>query len=315
VNEQSSLECYIFLAVILLGIVLIAFSVALIVQFETDSTSIATSFSRYQNIESFNIDFQRILSILRDQYSGLVKKYPSFNPNAEIGESYSRIQDLKNVSIFDNSQYSMSFQNLTMIGTLSELVDVVLAHVTEVMYTGDLTIIHDILSTCVSQLSDMISGNQDAILGSISSSIDSISFLKGVILYSSIAIILLLYFFMILYCVKSNFRAKEKLTDLMYISDSEARMLQDNAEKMKYAVEMARKNFDVDTQNLLASGNDFKKRKNPKEAILSREIVYTIGAITVVGLIIHLTCLLFFSQQFVSQIGNFTTIESQGIAI
>jgi hypothetical protein len=40
-------------------------------------------------------------------------------------------------------------------------------------------------------------------------------------------------------------------------------MLQENAEKMKYAVEMVRKNFDVDTQNLLVV-SDFKKRKNPK---------------------------------------------------
>jgi hypothetical protein len=63
----------------------------------------------------------------------------------------------------------------------------------------------------------------------ISASINSISFLKDVTLYSSMGIILLLYFFMVLYCVKSNFKSKEKLTDLMYISDSEARMLQDNA--------------------------------------------------------------------------------------
>lgn len=221
---------------ILLGLTLISFSVALIVQFQSDSAAIAASFSRYQYIESFNIDFQRIVSILRDQYSGLTAKYPNFNPNAEISESYARIQNLKNVSIFDNTQYNMTFQNLTMIGTLSELVDVILAHVTEVMFTSDLSIVKDILGACVGQLSDMISANQDAILIAISHSIDGISFLKGVTLYSSIAIIVLLYFFMILYCVKSNFKAKEKLTDLMYISDAEARMLQDNAEKMKYAV-------------------------------------------------------------------------------
>lgn len=202
-----------------------------------------------------------------------------------------------------------------MIGTLSELVDVILAHVTEVMFTGDLTIIKDILGACVGQLSSMIRSNQLDILTSINGSIDDISFLKNVIQYCSMGIILLLYFFMILYCVKSNYKSKEKLTDLMFISDAEARMLQDNAEKMKYAVEMARKNFDVDTQNLLASGSDFKKRKNPKEAILSREIVYTIGAFTVVGLVIHLTCLFLFSQQFTSQIGNFTTLGQQGMAI
>ncbi len=39
---------------------------------------------------------------------------------------------------------------------------------------------------------------------------------------------------------------------------------------MKYAVEMIRKNFDVDTQNLLIADNDFKKRKNPKQAMQSK---------------------------------------------
>jgi hypothetical protein len=81
VSEQSSLECYIFLAVILLGLALIALSVALIVQFQTDSASVAADFSRYQNIEGFNIDFQRILAILRDQYSGLTALYPAFAPS------------------------------------------------------------------------------------------------------------------------------------------------------------------------------------------------------------------------------------------
>lgn len=145
---------------ITLGIALITLSVVLIVKFQTDSATVATSFTRYQNIESFNIDFQRIIAILRDQYSGLTDKYPTFNPSAEIAESYSRIQALKNVSIFDNTQYNITFQGLTMVGTLSELVDVVLAHVTEVIYTGDLSIVRDILSACVGQLSDMISSNQ-----------------------------------------------------------------------------------------------------------------------------------------------------------
>lgn len=77
-NEQSSLECYIFLAVIVLGLTLISFSVVLIVKFQTDSTNISDEFTRYQSIEQFNIDFQRILSILRDQYSGLAAKFPTF---------------------------------------------------------------------------------------------------------------------------------------------------------------------------------------------------------------------------------------------
>jgi len=50
--------------------------------------------------------------------------------------------------------------------------------------------------------------------------------LKDALLYSSIGLVLLIYFLMILYCVKSNFKAKDKLSDLMYISDSEAKLLQ-----------------------------------------------------------------------------------------
>ena len=145
---------------IILGIALIALSVVLIVRFQTDSAAAAASFTRNQNIESFNIDFQRIIAILRDQYSGLTAKYPTFRPSAEIAESYLRIQALKNMSIFDNTKYNITFQGLTMVGTLSELVDVVLAHVTEVIHTGDMSIVRDILSVCVGQLSDMISSNQ-----------------------------------------------------------------------------------------------------------------------------------------------------------
>ena len=84
---------------------------------------------------------------------------------------------------------------------------------------------------------------------------------------------------------------------------------------MKYAVEMARKNFDVDTENLLLAVNDSKKRKNPKEPILSREVIYSIGTITAIGIIIHLTCLFFFSSQFSTQINNFSTMKTQGIAV
>lgn len=56
----------------------------LIVKFQADSTSVSEEFTRYQSIEQFNIDFQRILSILRDQYSGLAAKFPTFQPNSAI---------------------------------------------------------------------------------------------------------------------------------------------------------------------------------------------------------------------------------------
>ncbi len=75
----------------------------------------------------------------------------------------------------------------------------------------------------------MISSSQTQINNGINNEINSINTLKNTILYSSIVIILLLYVLMILYCLRSNSKSKDKLSDLMYISDSEVRMLQDNS--------------------------------------------------------------------------------------
>ncbi len=108
-NEQSVLECYIFLAVVLLSLALVAFSVVLIVSFQASATEISASYVKFQNIEQFKIDYQRIVALLRDEYSGLNQKYPSFRLKDEIGESYNRIQALKKNKIFDNTQYTMSF--------------------------------------------------------------------------------------------------------------------------------------------------------------------------------------------------------------
>lgn len=91
-------------------------------------------------------------------------------------------------------------------------------------------------------------------------------------------------------------------------------MHQENAEKMKYAVEMIRKNFEVDSQNLLVSETDFKRRKNPKEAIQSKEIVYSIALMVVLGLAVHLSCLLLFETQFSSQLTDFQTMKNQAIS-
>jgi hypothetical protein len=141
VNDQTSLEFYIFLGVILLGIALIAFSIALIIQFQSDSQSIQSDYIQHQNIQSFNIDFQRLLTLLRDQTSGLFSNYPQVVFKNEVQESYSRIQQLKNSTLFDSSEYSINFQSLIMTGTLSELVDVILAHVTQIIDSGDLSIV------------------------------------------------------------------------------------------------------------------------------------------------------------------------------
>lgn len=111
---------------------------------------------QHQNIQSFNIDFQRLLTILRDQTSGLLNNFPQIVFKNEVQESYSRIQQLKNSTLFDSTEYSINFQNLIMTGTLSELVDVMLAHVTQIIDSGDLSIVEDIHQTCIEQLNGML---------------------------------------------------------------------------------------------------------------------------------------------------------------
>ena len=196
--------------------------------------------------------------------------------------------------MFANDDYTMNFQKLGVTGTLIELVDVVLAHVTEVLSSGDLSVIEEIHSTCFDQLNGMIINAQSNIYGQVVAQINDINTLSNVVLFSSLGIVVILYFLMILYCFKSNSQLKQSLSNLLYISDSEAHMRQENAEKMKYAVEMIRKNFEIDTQNLLNNDSDFKRRKNPKEPIQSKEIVYSIAVIAILGLTVHLSCLFFF---------------------
>lgn len=92
---------------------------------------------------------------------------------------------------------------------------------------------------------------------------DTLSF-KNIVIYVSLALVLLLNVLMLVYCFKSNELIKSKLVDLLYYSDGEIRLFQQNADNMKYAIEMTRKHYDVDTQNLLTKTNSCAKRKNPK---------------------------------------------------
>ena len=48
-----------------------------------------------------------------------------------------------------------------------------------------------------------------------------------------------------------NTTAKKKLKNFMMMSDSEARMNQTMAEKLKYAVDMIKKNFDFDLKTIV----------------------------------------------------------------
>lgn len=77
---------------------------------------------------------------------------------------------------------------------------------------------------------------------------------------------------------------------------------------------MSRKNFEVDTQGLLQEC-DQKRRKNPKEAVVGREIVYAVGIAVAVGLIAHIVCLFFFSVEYGNQIDYFEDMVDQTEAV
>ena len=119
-----------FVGVVVLGLGLVALSILLVVDFQNNTTIITSLFTQYINIESLNIDFQRLSSLLRDLTSGFSSNFPQVSIPDEIEVSYNRIHNLKNEPLFTSIEYTVYFQDLTISGTLLELVDVILAHIT-----------------------------------------------------------------------------------------------------------------------------------------------------------------------------------------
>lgn len=120
---------------------------------------------------------------------------------------------------------------------------------------------------------------------------------------------------MAFFCYRSSNKLKVNLAPILYLSDNEAHLHQENASKIKYAVEMIRKNFEVDTQNLLIASTDNKKRKHPKKVVLSNEVVFTIVFLAIVAVSIHLTCLFLFSTGFENSLNHFLKIKQSSAAL
>lgn len=182
------------------------------------------------NIESFSIDFQRIMAVL-----GIYADRPdlltphNFNVISELEESYKRIQQLKNETLFNNSATQMTFNSMQFYGSVNELVDVILAHVTEFMATLDTALIEKIHDTCFEQLNYIIVDAHSELKQSMLDEIDTSRVLKNALFYTSMGLVVVLYLFMLIYCVKSSYRAKESISELMMMNDGEARVRQENA--------------------------------------------------------------------------------------
>lgn len=129
------------------------------------------------------------------------------------------------------------------------------------------------------------------------------------------AITIGLFFVMFLFCHLSNKKLNSNLSPLLYIPDSEADIYQENADKIKSAVEMLRKNFEVDTQNIMIPIVHSRKRKHPKEAAISNERTSTVIVLAVLALTIHLSCLFFFSAQYDAHFVSFKKMRKNSNAL
>lgn len=112
--------------------------------------------------------------------------------------------------------------------------------------------------------------------------------------------------------VALNNIAKKKLHDLMMMSDGEARMNQTVADKLKYAVDMIKKNFDVDLKLILGPVEVHKQRKKPKEIVMGTQKKVFIFIFIIIGLCLHILLLYTVSSQMSTILANVTTFQSQG---
>lgn len=88
--------------------------------------------------------------------------------------------------------------------------------------------------------------------------------LEIIIVMLLICVVIVFYVLLIWLIIVLNKVIKDKLNLLMMMSDTEARMKEGYADKLAYALDMVRKNFDVDLKIILGPIEHHKLRKKPK---------------------------------------------------
>ncbi len=102
--------------------------------------------------------------------------------------------------------------------------------------------VESIHTTCVDLVNEM-EESQDLIFERIGTEFQGLTFRKNIALFCSLAIIFVLFILLIYFCYRSSGKLKNNLSPLLFLSDGDAHTYQENASKIKYAVEMIRKNF------------------------------------------------------------------------
>lgn len=102
--------------------------------------------------------------------------------------------------------------------------------------------VESIHTTCVDLVNQM-EDSQTLIFVRMSTEFQGLTFKKNIALFCSLAIISLLFILLVYFCYRSSGKLKNNLSPLLFLSDGDAHTYQENASKIKYAVEMIRKNF------------------------------------------------------------------------
>ena len=113
----------------------------------------------------------------------------------------------------------------------------------------------------ISDVNARIINEKDKLSAKISDTANNFKNLQEILLIVGVICIFIFYLLLGLLIVILNTSAKKKLEKLMMISDNEARMNQTMAEKLKYAVDMIKKNFDFDLKTIIGPPEKHKQRK------------------------------------------------------
>ena len=82
-----------------------------------------------------------------------------------------------------------------------------------------------------------------------------------------------------------------------------------------YAIDMMRKNYDIDFKSLLIEQKKHRPRKKQKDVIVGLKMKIILGIIVFVFLIIHITLILIFKSVVNEKTDKFSLMRSQGECI
>jgi hypothetical protein len=203
------------------GSFLVMIAVILIVNINVSMTSIEKYFIKSEQIEIFKLDFNRIMSTFRDVASGLYASFSTLNLNFydDIIESYQRILVTKRGHIFNSERKPMTFWTNTYVGTLDELVDVLLFHVIEVLQTKNFDMIEELHNSVILDISSRIQDQKIYMHDLVVSHISSISELKNITTFLIIFGVVCYYILMIMFFRMKNTNCKKRMAKIMLTSD------------------------------------------------------------------------------------------------